>query len=351
MRWGPEILPRVRITVNRSSEIDRPGTVNATRLRYVLGVDGGGSKTMALVGALDELGQMVILGRGRGGPSNLRLSGKEQSLNSLDQAVDEALTQAGILGRCLECAVLALAGSSSPDVQLDVSNWANGRNLAAHIEIVHDALPVLADGTAQGWGIALIVGTGSVAFGVDQRGQSVIKGGWGHWFGDKGSGFYLGDQALAAVAEASDEIGPETLLSELVLKNLGTKDPRSILKEVSADGDTRRAVAALAPIVLDAAARNDKVARRIVSGAVAEAAKLVAATVKALVFEKPYPIALAGGVVCRNQLFRDELMASLNSLVLPPSEITLVDEPVMGCLEIARTRLEVIDTGRTGQPA
>jgi N-acetylglucosamine kinase-like BadF-type ATPase len=325
--------------MNMSSDIDKPGMVNAAKSRYVLGVDGGGSKTMALVGALDESGQMVILGRGRGGPSNLRLSGKEQSLNSLDQAIDEALLLANIPGRYLDYAVLALAGSSSPDVQLDVTNWANSRNLASHMELVHDALPVLADGIAQGWGIALIVGTGSVAFGVDQRGQSVIKGGWGHWFGDKGSGFYLGDQALAAVAEASDEIGPETLLSELVLDRLGTKDPRSILKEVSADGDTRRAVAALAPIVLDAAARDDKVACRIVRGAVAEAAKLVAATVKALAFEKPYPIALAGGVVCSNQLFRDELMVSLNSLEVPPSEVTLVDEPVMGCLEIARTRL------------
>ena len=80
--------------MNCSSDIDKPDTVNAAKTRYVLGVDGGGSKTMALVGALDESGQMVILGRGRGGPSNLRLSGKEQSLNSLDQAIDEALIQA-----------------------------------------------------------------------------------------------------------------------------------------------------------------------------------------------------------------------------------------------------------------
>ena len=85
--------------------------------------------------------------------------------------------------------------------------------------------------------------------------------------------------------------------------------------------------------------------------AVAEAAKLVAATVKALAFGKPYPIALAGGVVCRNQLFRDELMVSLNGLEVPPSEVTLVEEPVMGCLEIARTRLGIIDSSRTGRPA
>ena len=314
--------------------------------RFILGVDGGGSKTMALIAALDESGRMSIRGRGHGGPSNLRLSGKQQSLNSLDQAIDEALSEAGVPDRRLDYAVLALAGSTSPDVQQDVKHWADNRHLSSTLEIVHDALPVLAHGTAEGWGIALIVGTGSVAVGFDSHGKSVTKGGWGHWFGDKGSGYYLGDMALAAVAEASDDIGPQTLLSELVLARLGTKDPRSMLKEVSDSHDTRQAVAALAPIVLDAAARQDRVARRIVNGAVIEAVKLVAAVAKALAFERPYPLALAGGVVCSSQFFRDGLLFRLNSFKNPPATVTLVDEPVVGCLKIARTKLLALDTSQ-----
>ncbi len=316
--------------------------------RLVLGVDGGGSKTLALVAALDDAGQISILGRGRGGPSNLRLSGKEQSLNSLDHAIDEAMSAAGVTGRCLDYAVLALAGSTSPDVQKDVSHWAEHRKLALSMDTVHDALPVLAHGTNEGWGIALIVGTGSVALGVDPNGQSVTKGGWGHWFGDKGSGFYLGYKALAAVAEASDDIGPETLLSEMVLDQLGTEDPRSILSEVSAGPDTRRAVAALAPIVMEAAALHDKVARRIVTGAVTETIKLVAAVAKALAFKRPYPLALAGGVVCSSQLFRDELLVRLNHIKRPPAGVTLVNEPVMGCLKMCRARLSGQHPGDSG---
>jgi N-acetylglucosamine kinase-like BadF-type ATPase len=323
---------------------------DARKTRYLLGVDGGGSKTLALVAVLDASGRMSVMGRGRGGPSNLRLSGKEQSLQSLDQAIDEALADAGVPGRCLDYAVLALAGSTSPDVQLDVTNWANHRHLSSRLEIVHDALPVLAHGTPDGWGIALIVGTGSVAVGVDRHGKSVTKGGWGHWFGDKGSGFYLGDMALAAVAEASDDIGPQTLLSELVLERLGTRDPRSILKEVSDGVDTRRAVAALAPIVMDAADRQDRVAQRIINGAVMEAVKLVAAVAKALKFEHPYPLALAGGVVCSSQFFRDELLLRLNSFKTPPATVTLVDEPVTGCLKIARKKLLGMDSHQAGDP-
>ena len=310
----------------------------AGKSRYLLGIDGGGSKTAALIASLDENGEMLVIGRGRGGPSNLRLAGKELSLASLNQAVDEAMIEADVQGQKLDYAVLALAGSSSPDVQRDVSIWAEERKLASNIKIAHDADPVLAYGTADGWGIALIVGTGSVSVGIDTAGSSVTKGGWGHWFGDKGSGFYLGYRALAAVAEASDEIGPETILSELVLERLGTTDPRSILKEVSAGGDTRREVAALAPVVLDAA-EQDSVAQRIMIGAVTEAVKLVAAVAKTLEFERPYPLALAGGVVCSSQHFRDNLMNELNKLQPQPGTVTVVDEPVMGCLMIAREKL------------
>ena len=89
------------------------GGAKAMETRIILGVDGGGSKTSALVAAVDDDGQMTILGHGHGGPSNLRLSGKEQSLNSLDNAVDEALAAAGMPGRRFDCAVLALAGSTS----------------------------------------------------------------------------------------------------------------------------------------------------------------------------------------------------------------------------------------------
>ena len=332
-------MTRERTTVKTASTTGSKPAAPVAGSRLILGVDGGGSKTAALVALLEESGQLTILGRGKGGPSNLRLAGKAQSLASLDQAVDEALKKADVAGRKLDYAVLALAGSGSPDVQRDVSNWAKRRKLCKSVEIIPDVEPVLAEGTDGGRGVALIVGTGSVAIGIDRDGKSVTKGGWGHWFGDKGSGFYLGYKALAAVAEASDDIGPETVLSEMVLEALGATDPRDILKEVTAGGDTRREVAALAPTVLHAAAANDSVAQRIVNEAIGEAVKLVAAVTKTLGFDAPFSLALAGGVACRNQYFRDALLFELNKLQPPPGIITVVDEPVFGCLTIARNKL------------
>ena len=307
--------------------------------RILLGVDGGGSKTAALIASLDDAGQIHILGQGRGGPSNLRLAGKEQSLASLNKAVDEALLEANLQGQTVDYAVLALAGSSFSDVRDEVSAWAQQRNLSSHFEIIHDAQPVLASGAVNGRGIALIVGTGSVAVGVNAKGEAATLGGWGHWFGDKGSGFDLASKALSAVAEAADGVGPPTIMSELVLARLGISNPRKILQQVSANGDVRRAVAALAPIVLEAAAQQDVLAIEIISNAIGEAVKLVAAVSKKLTFKAPYPLMLAGGVACSNPLFRDELISRLSRLDPTPDPIQIVDEPVEGCLKIARQHL------------
>ncbi len=318
---------------------DQSATQVAKNCRLLLGVDGGGSKTAALIATLDESGQICIRGRGKAGPSNMRLAGKEQSLASLNQAVDEALREACMKDCKVDYAVFALAGSTLPDVRFEVSNWANNRAISACIEITHDVNPVLVRGTENGCGIALIVGTGSVAVGVGPSGKSVTKGGWGHWFGDKGSGFYLGYKALAAVAEAADEVGPATMLSELVMERFNTSDPRAILKEVTAGGDTRYEIAALAPVVLDAAVCRDAVACRIVDHAIAETVKLVSSVASRLAFTAPFPLALAGGVVCNSQFFRDKLITRLGKLQIPPGKLTVVDEPVLGCLEIAREKL------------
>ena len=74
----------------------------------------------------------------------------------------------------------------------------------------------------------------------------------------------------------------------------------------------------------------------IANHAVSEAVKLVEAVSRALAFDSPYPLALAGGVACRNVFFRDRLMHELERLQPPPASITVVDEPVQGCLAIAR---------------
>lgn len=318
--------------------------VSGKNARLLLGVDGGGSKTAARIAELDSSGKINILGCGCSGSSNMRSAGRERALFSLDQAIDEAFADAGKEVQKLDSVILALAGSTQPDVRHEISTWAASRELASHIEIIHDTDPVLVAGTDNGWGIALIVGTGSVAIGVDPEGNSTMVGGWGHWYGDKGSGFYIACKALDAIAEANDATGEATLLTELILETLGLTNPRSIFQKMASTGDMRRDIASLAPLVLKAAAARDKMAVSIVDNAVEEVVKLVDAAERKLALAKAYPLALAGGIACSDTLFRDQLVNSLAELQSPPGLITFVEEPVLGCLEIAKSALEFNNT-------
>jgi len=325
--------------------------------KLILGVDGGGSKTaarIATVGArpardksrpLDGLVQaatahdITTLGEGFGGPSNVRAVGAAHAEINLDVAIDAAHRDAGTTGATIDYAVLGLAGSSLPDVHAFIMHWAKRRNLATQVDVVHDADPVLAAGTPGGEGVALIVGTGSVAIGTDGHGERSVTGGWGHWFGDTGSGFDLGRRALAAVADAVDGVGPETLLVGEILQRLNTDKPREMLQKLGMAADVRREIAALAPTLLQAAADDDEVALRIVRDAADATARLVHATVKKLNLDAHTPLAVAGGIVCSNTMYREALLEYLHKLGTAPSSITIVDQPVEGCLAMARDRL------------
>ena len=305
----------------------------------ILGVDGGGSKTAARIAAVASDGGIQVLGQGQGGPSNARAVGQAHAEINLNVAVDAAHRMAGTAKDEIEYAVLGLAGSSSLDVRAFIESWAGRRALAKKVDIVHDADPVLAVGAPEGNGIALIVGTGSAAIGCTSDGRRLVTGGWGHWFGDTGSGYDLGRRALAAVADAVDGIGAETILVERILQRMHTDNPREILKQLARNADVSREIASVAPILLGAAEDGDAVANAIVTAAAAGTAELVRATIDNLGLERDAPLAIAGGVVCSSTLYREALLAMLRAQGIEPVTVTVVREPVEGCLLMARDRL------------
>lgn len=314
------------------------GTHTGTRL--IIGVDGGGTKTDALLASIDGDGAVTILGRGRGGPSNMRLCGKEETLASLDTAVRAATEGHLAPGNPADIAVLGLAGSEFSDVQEEIHRWIDACGICRQVKIVNDADPVLAAGTPDRWGVALVVGTGSIAIGVDQSGRRLARGGWGHWYGDRGSGYDLGCRALGAVSEAEDGMGPETELTARMLDHFGLENPRLIIQKLYAAGNVRARIAATAPVVLATADAGDIVAWRIVKDCAAELVRLVSAVTCDLGFENDYPLALAGGVICRHEGYRSRLEAGLRAIEPRPNPVTPVPEPVLGCIRIGRDCLQ-----------
>ena len=316
--------------------------MNVSSGPLALGVDGGGTKTEAWLARLGEAGQTAVLGRGLAGPSNPRAVGAEVAFQNLSEAVDAAFRDTQVDPVDVDCAVLAISGSGRPAMREKIAAWANSRGLAQMLGIVHDADPVLVAGTPDGWGVALIVGTGSAAIAVDLEGNRHVVGGWGYWFGDEGSAYWIGRRALQAAARAADGRGPATALTAAIAERLKIDDPRAMLSALEQSGNARGAIASVAETVAKAAADGDETALGIVDAAARELADLVVTASRKLELGTKFPLALTGGAVCGSELLRERLLAAIAAHSIKPYPVDIVRHPVAGCLILA---LQMLETG------
>src|SRR5271166_6936202 len=219
--------------------------------RFLMGIDGGATKTLAAVLDLHSRALYVA----HGGPSNEDAVGAAMAVDSLLQAADEALAQAAITSSELGAAVLAVAGTDTD-------------TLAEHVRavrsddwiVVNDVVGAWATATGAAPGLAVISGTGSNVFGVGPEGNAWRAGGWGHVLGDEGSGYWLGVQSIKAALRDREGSGPETTLSETVTEFFGMPSVEALASYVYSKPLSKAEIAAFAPEVSRLAEAGDEVA-------------------------------------------------------------------------------------------
>lgn len=238
---------------------------------YILGLDGGQSSTICVLGLRDG----TLLSVGRGGPANHihQPGGAERLRLALTAAVGGCLAPVQPPVRRLAAAYLALTGGT-PLAREMLPEIVPADRLVAE----GDTAAALAGGTCGGPGIVLIAGTGAVTMLEIADGTRLFRGGWGYLLGDEGSGYWIGMQALRAAAAAEDGRGPTTPLYERILRHFAAENIREVAMRVYADQIGRPSVARLAPLVLACADADDAVAAEIVTRAADELAGLVQAT-------------------------------------------------------------------------
>jgi N-acetylglucosamine kinase-like BadF-type ATPase len=198
---------------------------------------------------------------------------------------------------------------------------------------------LLAAGTPDGWGVAVIAGTGSMAFGRAPDGRTARAGGWGYLLGDEGSGYALALAALRAVARMADQRGPTTYLADMLLSHLALKQPQELIGAVYRGGLDRPAVAVLAPVVLEAAEAGDEVADAIVQKGAEQLALAVAAVARQLELTSPLPVALAGGLLVAAPGYRRRLTQALAKSLIHPEPVMLIQEPAEGAVRLALAKV------------
>lgn len=286
----------------------------------VCAVDGGGTKTLAIV--LDRQG--AELGRAVTGPSNYLSGEAERVVTNIAAAVETASKAAGVF-QPFDSLWVGLAGIDRPGARDAIE--ARLSHLANEVRLTNDA-QLLFGAFADEVGIALIAGTGSIALGQDRFGNSARAGGWGYLIGDEGSGYDLGRRAIRAAAKAADGRGLQTSLLPTLLAHWGLEHPMQIIDEVYRERD-KGIIAGCAGLVFDAADAWDPVASRLVQSGAAELASAVGAVEQALDFGKsPVAIALAGSLLVEREGYRRMVLDRIEHQ-FDLGEVHIVSEPAL----------------------
>jgi N-acetylglucosamine kinase-like BadF-type ATPase len=267
-------------------------TRRPTSRRAVVGVDGGGTKTHAVV--LDA--DFSILGEGFSGASNPLRVGIANSCVAIREAVDKACEAAQLRRTDLIAAEVGLAGARRKELSARMRESLLTLGIP-EIFVVGDADIALYGATEGEPGLIVIAGTGSICCGINARGKTVCAGGWGPIAGDEGAGSWIARRALRAIAHATDGRGPVTSLTDAASTYFHVSDANDLSTAIYAPSITNERLAGFGKYVIEAAKSKDRVARDILSEGGQELGAAAVAVISNLKLERErFQVAYVGGV-------------------------------------------------------
>jgi N-acetylglucosamine kinase-like BadF-type ATPase len=301
------------------------------RTGMCVGVDGGATKTVALIGT--EHGE--ILGRGESGSSNYQNIGTGESSKAIKKAVTEARKHAGIRGSRVDIAVVALAAVNSPKDLATARRFVRDTKIAHMTHVIHDSVAALHAATHGKPGIVVISGTGSVAAGTNKAGKYVRAGGWGYLIDDEGSAYDIGTKALKSAFRTQDGRAPKTKLTLALKRKFRVKTLQDASHLIYSDGPRIDTIAGLTPLV-SRLAPSDEVCREILKSAGITLAELTCVVAKKLkLTHDTFSIALVGGTF-RSGKYLLQPYRTRARMECPHADIKVMrTEPVLGALSLA----------------
>jgi N-acetylglucosamine kinase-like BadF-type ATPase len=271
-----------------------------------------------------------VLGRAEGPAAAMKPGGAAAAAAVI---ADTARRAAGDVLLPAAHAVIGAAGAGRSQEQADLARAVIAAGVAETVRVLPDGEVALRAAFAEGAGIIVNAGTGSVAFARDPAGGMHRSGGHGWQFGDEGGGYWLGRRALDAAARAQDGRAEGSTLLARLLGALGLRQFDDLVRWSTTA--TPAQVAALAPHVLNAASEGEAIARRTVTDAAEELAGLAVALARHFPGSGPIAVAATGGLVnpasALTTALRDALAVQLPRAELSTRHIDLA----LGALALA----------------
>lgn len=343
-------------------------------MKYILGVDGGGTRTRALL--VDETGK--VHGYGMSGPANFHGVGIEQAVSNIRAAMTEALcavaqsfatapedmgngkglTSAELANNgCIKNlqvvrVVLGLAGVGRPvdhakilphlqEAVCDLLRVEEMIDLNDLITLTTDAQIALAGAVGGEDGVVVIAGTGAIALGMCQ-GRMERAGGWGYLLDDRGSGYDLGREAIIAALRAFDGRGEETALQDMVCRHLQLAEITELVGPVHNGQLGRTHIGDLAKLVIVAAEKGDAVAKEILREGGRQLALMALAVARRLGLTGQFKVAGTGGILARQvaylyPIFVEEIQREFPQALVGDADL----EPIYGAVLLGAQQMNL----------
>ncbi len=291
----------------------------------LVGADVGGSKTAV---GVSEGGE--VLARADGPGAAVRPGRALASAAAIAEVVRRALAATGRLAG--DVLVVGAAGAGRDPERDELRKALRAEGVAQRVVVTTDIEIALTGAFAEGPGMVVSAGTGSIAVGRDRQGRRARIGGYGWQMGDEGSGYAIGRAALGAVSRAHDGRSPRTALAERLLAATRSQDFDALVRWAA--GASPAEIAALAPGVLEVAATGDPLAQGIADYAARELCQLAICLLPVLDPDEPLGVALTGGLLGVNGPLRRSVLQRLGEEPGLRTIETPVDA-VLGALRLA----------------
>lgn len=305
-------------------------------MKYLIGMDGGGTKTKCILTDLD----LTPVFETTGGPSNFLMLGNEKVSETILELIKQCAENQNISFDDIEAIVLGTTGggrrSDAESLEISILEAAKSKNLTLKKLRVESDARIALEGAFSGKpGSILIAGTGSIMFGKDAKAEIHRVGGFGRFLGDEGSGYRIGQRGLNAVAKDFDGRGNKTLMTQLVLDKFSITSPEDLITEIYRNNFD---IASAAPIVIEAAEKNDKEAVKIIESESDEMI-LHIASMKNKLKEKVLYISLIGSLLTTENyysyLFKEKVVKRFNDVTIKEAE----NPPETGAVLMAKNLL------------
>lgn len=299
---------------------------------YVLGLDGGGTKTELVAVGLDGQGWFRL----QDGPININGTSAEKVTNTLVRLLSSAREKAGDASMSAIC--IGAAGISNPKTEEILRRAFIHAGCDVPMLITGDHQTALAGALGKPVGMLLIAGTGSICCGRNENGEEARTGGRGHLIDDEGSGYAIGRDILRAVVRSDDGRIPPTILKRLVFEKLGISSVQQLIAEIYKPDQGKDVIASFSSLLPEALKQQDDQAVQILQKGSDALCALVVPVARKLGLQKG-TLALSGSVLIKDEAVRGAVQEKL-ALALPELETVLpLADAATGAALLARNLL------------